>query len=165
VVPRRRGVHGLLGLAALAVGAGVSALPAAGDHGGVRAGVALRGVRQAGLPDRGDDLPGHPHAVDGVVRRGLVYDCHPGGVAALTMQRLLGLGSYQTVWAMLHRYRTAMVRPGRELLAGRVEVDETFLGGEQPGVPGRGALGKTLVVVAVELHEPRLWAGPDERDR
>jgi len=58
VVPRRRGVHGLLGLAALAVGAGVSALPAAGDHGGARAGVALRGVRQAGLPDRGDDLPG-----------------------------------------------------------------------------------------------------------
>jgi len=89
----------------------------------------------------------------------------PGGVAALTMQRLLGLGSYQTAWAMLHRYRTAMVRPGRELLAGRVEVDETFLGEEQPGVPGRGALGKTLVVVAVELHEPRLWAGPDERDR
>ncbi len=79
----------------------------------------------------------------------------PGGVAALTMQRLLGLGSYQTAWAMLHRYRTAMVCPGRELLAGRVEVDETFLGGEQPGVPGRGALGKTLVVVAVELHEPR----------
>lgn len=79
----------------------------------------------------------------------------PGGVSALTMQKLLGLGSYQTAWAMLHRYRTAMVRPGRELLSGRVEVDETFLGGEQPGPRGRGALGKTLVVIAVELLEPK----------
>ena len=79
----------------------------------------------------------------------------PGGVPALTMQRLLGLGSCQTAWTMLHRYRTAMVRPGREVLTGRVEVDETFIGGEQPGVPGRGALGKTLVVIAVELREPR----------
>ena len=35
----------------------------------------------------------------------------PGGVSALTMQKLLGLGSYQTARAMLHRYRTAMVRP------------------------------------------------------
>jgi len=79
----------------------------------------------------------------------------PGGVSALTMQKLLGLGSYQTAWTMLHRYRTAMVQPGREVLTGRVEVDETFLGGERPGVRGRGALGKTLVVLAVELREPR----------
>ncbi len=56
---------------------------------------------------------------------------------------------------MLHRYRAAMIRPGREVLTGRVEVDETFLGGEQAGVRGRGALGKTLVVVAVELRVPR----------
>ena len=79
----------------------------------------------------------------------------PGGVSALTMQRLLGLGSYQTAWTMLHRYRRAMVRPGREMLTGRVEVDETFLGGERSGPRGRGALGKTLVVIAVELHAPR----------
>ena len=79
----------------------------------------------------------------------------PGGVSALTMQKLLGLGSYRTAWAMLHRYRTAMVRPGREVLNGRVEVDETFIGGEVPGPRGRGTLGKTLVVIAVELREPR----------
>ena len=79
----------------------------------------------------------------------------PGGVAALTMQRLLGLGSYQTMWTMLHRFRSAMVVPGRDLLTGRVEVDETFLGGERSGPRGRGALDKTLVVVAVELRDPR----------
>lgn len=79
----------------------------------------------------------------------------PGGVSALRMQKLLGLGSYQTAWTMLHRYRAAMVRPGREVLTGRVEVDETFIGGEESGPRGRGALGKTLVVIAVELREPR----------
>ena len=51
------------------------------------------------------------------------------GVSALGLQRALGLGSYQTAWAMLHRYRTAMVRPGRERLGGLVEVDETYVGG------------------------------------
>lgn len=69
----------------------------------------------------------------------------PGEVSALTMHKLLGLGSYQTAWAMLHRYRSAMVRPGREVLTGRVEGDETFIGGQKPGPSGRGALGKTLV--------------------
>lgn len=47
------------------------------------------------------------------------------GVSALGLQRVLGLGSYQTAWAMLHRLRRAMVRPGREQLRGLVEVDET----------------------------------------
>ena len=53
------------------------------------------------------------------------------------------------------QHSTAMVRPGREVLNGRVEVDETFIGGEEPGPRGRGTLGKTLVVIAVELREPR----------
>lgn len=72
------------------------------------------------------------------------------GISALGLKRVLGIGSEQTAWAMLHRYRTAMVRPGRERLAGTVEADETFLGGPEPGRRGRGALGKTMVEVAVE---------------
>ena len=61
------------------------------------------------------------------------------GVSALGVQRALGLGSYQTAWAMLHRYRSAMVRPGRERLSGRVEVDETWIGGVERGTrrPGQ----------------------------
>ena len=74
------------------------------------------------------------------------------GVSAKTLHRLLGFGSYQTAWTMLHRFRTAMVRPGRDLLTGDVEVDETFIGGIRPGKRGRGAEGKTLV--AVELLNP-----------
>ncbi len=42
------------------------------------------------------------------------------GVSALGLQRVLGLGSYQTAWTMLHRFRRAMVRPGRERLKGQV---------------------------------------------
>jgi len=49
------------------------------------------------------------------------------GVSALGLQRVLGLGSYQTAWTMLHRFRRAMVRPGRDRLKGLVEVDETYL--------------------------------------
>ncbi len=45
------------------------------------------------------------------------------GVSALGLQRVLGLGSYETAWTMLHRLRRAMVRPGREKLHGLVGVD------------------------------------------
>ena len=77
------------------------------------------------------------------------------GISALGLQRVLGVGSYQTTWAMLHRVRTAMVRPGRELLFGDVEVDETFIGGVKPGKRGRGAAGKVLVAIAVEQRSPK----------
>ena len=77
------------------------------------------------------------------------------GVSATQVQREMELGSYQTAWAMLHRYRSVMVRPGRDRLRGDVEVDESFLGGPEPGVPGRGALGKVLFAGAVERDEGR----------
>ena len=75
------------------------------------------------------------------------------GASALGLQRVLGLGSYQTAWTMLHRLRQAMVVPERGLLGGEVEVDETFVGGKnKPGKRGRGAAGKVLVALAVERH-------------
>jgi transposase-like protein len=72
------------------------------------------------------------------------------GVSALGLQRVLGLGSYQTAWAWLHKLRRAMVRPGRDRLSGRVEVDETYLGGLEEGVHGRQSESKALIVVAAE---------------
>jgi len=72
------------------------------------------------------------------------------GVSALGVQRVLGLGSYQTAWAWLHKLRRAMVRPGRESLRGLVEVDETYLGGLEEGSAGRGTEDKALVAVAAE---------------
>ena len=49
-----------------------------------------------------------------------------------------------------------MVRPGRDRLSGLVEVDETYIGGEKPGKRGRGALGKSLVVIVAEKDGKRI---------
>jgi transposase-like protein len=72
------------------------------------------------------------------------------GTSALGLQRVLGLNRYETAWTIMHRLRRAMVRPGRDLLTGRVEVDECYVGGEEEGLPGRLNLEKSLVVVAVQ---------------
>jgi hypothetical protein len=56
------------------------------------------------------------------------------GVSALGLQRVLVLKQYQTAWTWLHKMRSAMVRPGRDLLTGRVEVDECYLGGLEEGL-------------------------------
>ena len=78
------------------------------------------------------------------------------GVSAQSLQRSLEISSYQTAWAMLHRLRSVLIRPDRERLAGRVEVDETFIGGEEPGLRGGRQRGKkSLVGVAVEIREPK----------
>ncbi len=78
------------------------------------------------------------------------------GTSALGLQRILGLGSYQTAWTLLHKLRRAMVRPGRDRLSGRVEVDETQVGGVTPGQKGRGSDSKTLVIIAAEEFGPGL---------
>ena len=88
------------------------------------------------------------------------------GASALGMQRLLGLGSYHTAWNWLHKLRRAMVRPGRDRLAGVVETDEIYIGGPRAGKRGRGAAGKSLVVVMVQespqgLGRIRLARVPD----
>jgi transposase-like protein len=73
------------------------------------------------------------------------------GVSAKGLQKILGLGSYQTAWTWLHKFRRLMVLSGRTKLQGKVEVDEVFIGGKISGKRGRGAEGKSLVAVAVEI--------------
>jgi transposase-like protein len=85
------------------------------------------------------------------------------GVSALGLQRVLGLNSYQTAWAILHRFRRAMVRPGRDLLSGTVEVDEAYLAlrrgarekrkGARSNTPNRAHL--VAIAVAVEVLQPK----------
>lgn len=72
------------------------------------------------------------------------------GASALGLKRVLGLGSYKTAWSWLHKIRRAMIRPGRDKLSGRVEVDETFWGAPEEGVRGRQTFKKALIVVAAE---------------
>jgi transposase-like protein len=77
------------------------------------------------------------------------------GIAALSLKRTLDVGSYQTVWAMLHRLRALLVCPGRERLVGAVVVDEMYIGGRDPGVGrGKGRGDKVLTGIAVEIKEP-----------
>jgi transposase-like protein len=85
------------------------------------------------------------------------------GVSALGLQRVLGLGGYETAWTMLHRFRRAMVRPDRERLKGTVEVDETYLAISDRNAPmpedqrkrRKSRTHRVLVVMAVELLQPK----------
>ena len=70
------------------------------------------------------------------------------GFSALQLQRQLGLRRYETAWAMLQKLRRAMVRPEREPLKGKVEVDETYIGGREAGLRGG----------ATSLTRRSLWA-------
>jgi transposase-like protein len=77
------------------------------------------------------------------------------GVSAKTLQRELKVG-YKTAWLMLQKLRRAMVRAERTPLIGTIEVDETYVGGEESGVGGRELVGKALVAIAVELDGKKI---------
>lgn len=79
------------------------------------------------------------------------------GASALGLQRVLGLGSYETAWTWLHKLRRAMIRPDRDRLSGWIEVDETFIGGLAEGaVGGRQKANKALVVIAAQADGPAI---------
>ncbi len=76
------------------------------------------------------------------------------GLSAKTLERTLGT-KYRVAWTMLQRFRVAMVDAERKKLSGNVEVDETFIGGvRQGGKRGRGSA-KSIVVVAIEIIDPK----------
>jgi transposase-like protein len=78
---------------------------------------------------------------------------HGQGISALQFQKQVGLSRYETAFNMLHKLRAGLVQDHAvdTKVEGTVEVDETFVGGRVSGPPGRGALGKTIVVGAVEV--------------
>ena len=85
-----------------------------------------------------------------------MFTTQKDGVSAVSLQRVFEIGSYQTAWAKLHRLRSVLVRPGRDRLIGTVEMDETYVGGDEPGLRGGRAKGKKVLVgVAVERREPK----------
>jgi transposase-like protein len=76
------------------------------------------------------------------------------GMSAKTLERTIGT-SYEVAWMMLHRYRVAMVNTERTQLSGKVEIDETLIGGTKTGGKrGRGT-DKCIVVIAVEIKQPK----------
>ncbi len=71
-----------------------------------------------------------------------------------TMERTLGV-RYRVAWTMLQRYRVAMVNAERKPLSGEVEVDETLIGGVQQGDKRGRGVSKNVVVIAVEIKQPK----------
>jgi len=80
------------------------------------------------------------------------------GVSALLLQRQLGLSRYVTAWMMLHKLRRAMVNTTREPLRGEIEVDETWIGGEQAGLRGSRQLKERRAALVLVL-----WKSAGER--
>ncbi len=72
------------------------------------------------------------------------------GVAALELQRVLGLGSYRTALFMAHRIRHALKDPvlDGQKFDGTVEIDETYVGGKTKGM-GRRYTGNKVPVVSL----------------
>jgi len=85
----------------------------------------------------------------------------------LGLQRVLGLGSYQTAWAWLHKRRRAMVRPGRDRLDGEVEVDEYTFRYNRRRSRAHGMLFYRLLEQATQVDPapyPRLVGGKTHPD-
>ena len=80
-----------------------------------------------------------------------------GGISSIELGRRLGV-KQGTAWLMKHKLMRAMAarEAGKPKLAGRVEMDDAYLGGERPGGKrGRGAACKTPIVAAVETTPER----------
>jgi hypothetical protein len=82
---------------------------------------------------------------------------HSNGISALQLQKQLGLGSYKSAWLLCAKLRRALVAPGRQPLAGLVEVDETEIpcrAKDDPptGAGGRSGQGQLLIAGAVEVR-------------
>ena len=80
------------------------------------------------------------------------------------MRRGLGLGSQQTAWIMLHHFRHAMVRPGRDQLKGRVEADETYLDvtDKPPASASRKRKSNTVDLIQWHAHRTNPIGGVDD---
>jgi len=75
------------------------------------------------------------------------------GVSALQIKREMGFGSYKTAWYMCHRVRAGLANEDFRKLMGIVEVDETYIDGDDGNrhigkKKGKGA--KMAVIGAVE---------------
>jgi transposase-like protein len=71
------------------------------------------------------------------------------GMSANQIKRMLGIGSYKTAWYLCHRIRKAMQIVNADMLDGKVEMDETFIGGKARGrhKPGqKPSHGKEIVI-------------------
>ena len=115
----------------------------------------VRRLRRADLGDGGLGFRPDAHGADGVVHRVLAFCPQKDGIWALSLQRALETGSYLTERGCCNGCGRCWCA-GRDRLAGPVEVDETFISGEEPGLAGGRATGrKPLTGIAVEVGAPK----------
>jgi transposase-like protein len=76
------------------------------------------------------------------------------GLSALALKRYLGV-SYPSAWLIHHKLMQAMAeREDHYLLAGQVQLDDAYLGGERSGgKAGRGSENKVPFVAAVSVDD------------
>ena len=87
---------------------------------------------------------------------GWLFATGKDGISALSLERTLEIGSYPDRLGHAASISPGLGTPGPERLAGVVEVDETFIGGLEPGLAGGRARGKKVLTgIAVEIHEPK----------
>jgi len=71
------------------------------------------------------------------------------GMSACQIQRTLGIGSYKTAWYLCHRIRHAMAQTNKPMLDGKVELDVTYVGGENRGKGRINTFDNKQVVVGI----------------
>jgi transposase len=88
------------------------------------------------------------------------------GVSGKELQRTLGV-TYKTAYRIGRQIRDLMIEAnGFKLMQGHIEMDEAYVGGHHPGIVGRGALGKTIVL-GIKERGGRMVAEviPDAKER
>ncbi len=70
------------------------------------------------------------------------------GMSACQVQRTLGI-SYKTAWYLCHRIRAAMAECDKPMMDGKLEVDETYVGGRGKGLTQRGRGTKKRPVIGI----------------
>ncbi len=76
-----------------------------------------------------------------------------GSISAVRLSQLIEV-NWRTAWLMLKKLRQAMGhRDSLYLLSYVIEVDDALVGGKRSGKRGRGAAGKTAVLIACESKE------------
>jgi transposase-like protein len=76
------------------------------------------------------------------------------GISSLELSRHLGV-NYDTAWLLHNKILRAMTeRDEVDVLRGKIQIDDAYLGGERPGgKAGRGSENKIPIVAAVSMNE------------
>jgi len=85
------------------------------------------------------------------------------GMSACQIQRTLGIGGYKTAWYLCHRIRHAMAQTDKPMLDGKIEMDETYIGGKQQGHEGAKKSKEIVIGIRQRGGELRFFHAKDAK--